>query len=221
MDPATGRRIFLNKAGREVYFQHFAPTGQFRFSYADGTVAPGVSSADAIPYKNTNPKIFGGFENTFRFMNFEVSALLTYQFGGYMYFGTQAGLRDQRFWNNEVAVLNRWQKAGDVTEIPKAVFGDNISNGSSFPLDINVFKSDFIKIRNATIAYNLPQKILGRVKMSTARIYVTGQNFAMITDYPGPDPEVSSNGNGSSNFGVDRNTVANARTFIIGLNLSF
>lgn len=221
VDPATGRRIFINKDGREVFFQHLAPAGQFRFSYADGTVAPTVSSADAVVYKNTNPKIFGGFDNTFRFGNFELSTLITYQFGGYTYFGTQAGLRDQRFWNNEVGVLNRWQKSGDVTEFPKPIFGDNISNGSSFPLDINVFKSDFIKLRTVTVAYNLPQSLLSRVKMNGARIYVTGNNFAMITDYPGPDPEVSSNGNGSSNFGVDRNTVGNARTFIVGLNLSF
>ena len=118
VDPASGRRIFLNAQGRQVLFQHVAPAGQSRFMYADGTVAPTVSSADAIVYKNTNAKIFGGFENNLRFKNFELNALFTYQMGNWLYYGTQAGLRDQRFWNNEVGVLNRWQKAGDVTEFP-------------------------------------------------------------------------------------------------------
>jgi TonB-linked SusC/RagA family outer membrane protein len=221
VDPATGRRIFINKQGREVFFQHVAPAGQSRFMYADGTTAPTVSSADAVVYKNTHAKIFGGWENNFRFKNFELNALLTYQMGNYLYYGTQAGLRDQRFWNNEVGVLNRWQKAGDVTEFPRPVFGDNVSNGSSFPLDINVFKGDFVKLRTLTLGYNVPKSFIDKAKISNLRFYVSGNNLFILTKYPGPDPEVSSNGNGTTNFGIDRNTVANQRTITIGLNVGF
>lgn len=221
VDPASGRRIFLNAQGRQVLFQHVAPAGQSRFMYADGSVAPTVSSADAIVYKNTHAKIFGGFENNLRFKNFELNALFTYQMGNWLYYGTQAGLRDQRFWNNEVGVLNRWQKAGDVTEFPRAVFGDNVSNGSSFPLDINVFKGDFIKLRTLTIGYNIPKNMLEKIKISNARFYVSGNNLLILTAYPGPDPEVSSNGNGTTNFGIDRNTVANQRTITVGINVGF
>ena len=221
VDQASGRRVFLNAQGRQVLFQHVAPAGQSRFMYADGTVAPTVSSADAIVYKNTHAKIFGGFENNLRFKNFELNALFTYQMGNWLYYGTQAGLRDQRFWNNEVGVLNRWQKAGDVTEFPRAVFGDNVSNGSSFPLDINVFKGDFIKLRTLTLGYNFPKNMLDKIKISNARFYVSGNNLLILTAYPGPDPEVSSNGNGTTNFGVDRNTVANQRTITVGINVGF
>ncbi|NCI47600.1 SusC/RagA family TonB-linked outer membrane protein [Sediminibacterium soli] len=221
VDPATGRRIFVNAAGKDVYFQHVAPAGQSRFMYADGTTAPSVSSADAMVYKNTNPKLYGGFDNTFRFRGFELNALFTYQFGSYLYYGTNAGLRDQRFWNNSTDMLRRWQKAGDQTEIPKVIFGDNVSNGSSFPLDVNVFSGDFVKLRSLTLGYNLPKSMLEKVKISNARFYVSGNNLLIMTKYPGPDPEVSSNGNGSSNFGIDRNTVANQRTITIGLNVGF
>ncbi len=221
VDPATGRRIFLDKNGRQVFFQHVAPSGQFRFAYADGTVAPTVSSADAVVYKNTNPKYVGGFDNTIRFKDFELNALFTYQLGFHIYFGTNAGLRDQRFWNNSTDILRKWKKPGDVTDIPKAVFGDNISNGSSFPLDINVFKGDFIKLRTLSLGYNIPRNLLEKARISTARFYISGNNLAIITKYPGPDPEVSSNGNGTTNQGIDRNTVANARTITVGLNIGF
>ena len=221
VDPATGRRIFINKDGREVFFQNVAPAGQFRFSYADGTVAPSVSAADAVVYRNTNPKFFGGFDNTIRFKDFDLNALFTYQFGLYIYYGTNAGLLDQRFWNNSTDVLSAWKKAGDVTNIPKVYFGDNVSNGSSFPLDMNVFKADFVKLKTITLGYNLPKSIVAKTKINNARFYVAGNNLLIITDYPGPDPEVSSNLNGSSGFGVDRNTVGNSRTITIGLNLSF
>jgi TonB-linked SusC/RagA family outer membrane protein len=221
VDPATGRRIFINNQGKQVFFQHVAPAGQQRFMYADGTTAPTVSSADAVIYKNTNAKIFGGWENNFRFKNFELNALLTYQMGNYLYYGTQAGLRDQRFWNNEVGVLNRWQKMNDITEFPKPVFGDNVSNGSSFPLDINVFKGDFVKLRTLTLGYNVPKSYIEKAKISNLRFYVSGNNLLILTQYPGPDPEVSSNGNGTTNFGIDRNTVANQRTITIGINVGF
>lgn len=221
VDPATGRRIFINAAGQKVFYQRVVPAGQFDWSFADGTRAPAVSSADAIPYANTQPKFFGGFENTIRFRNFEVSALMVYQYGSYLYFGTNAGLKDQRFWNNSVDVLNAWGKPGDQATIARPVFGDNVSNGSLFALDINVFKADFVKLRNLTVAYNFPKQILDRAKLSSARIYITGNNLLILTKYPGPDPEVSSNGNTSLSFGVDRNTVGNQRGFIVGIQLGF
>ncbi len=222
IDAATGRRIFLDKNGRQVFFQHVAPAGQFRFSYADGTQAPNISAADAVVYKNTNPKFSGGWENTIRFGNFDITALTTFQWGGYLYYGTNAGLRDQRFWNNDKIVLTRWTKTGDQTEVPKAIFGDNISNGSAFPLDVNVFKSDFFKLRSINISYNIPRNIIAKAKLSSARFYVAGNNLAVLTPYPGPDPEVSSNGAGGNiNQGIDRNTVANARGITIGFNIGF
>lgn len=223
IDAATGRRIFLNKAGQPIYFQHVvaAGSGGFRFANPDGTTASAVSSADAVIYKNTNPKLVGGFDNTFRFKNFELNALLTYQLGFYIYYGTRAGLHDQRFWNNETTILNRWQKPGDAAEYPKVIFGDNISNGSSFPLDINVYKGDFVKLRTITFGYNLPVSTLSKAGIASARVYVAGNNLLIITKYPGPDPEVSSNGNGATNQGIDRNTVGNQRTITVGINIGF
>lgn len=221
VDPATGRRIFINAQGQEVFYRHVAPAGQFRYSFANGSSAPSVSAADAKPYKNTNPRYYGGWDNTFRYKGFEVNVLMTYQAGFYVYYGSNAGLRDQRFWNNSTDVLRRWQKPGDQTDIPRVMALDNISNGSAFPLDIQVFKGDFIKLRSLTLAYYLPKSILDKAKLSSARFYVNGNNLAIITDYPGPDPEVSSNGNGTTNQGVDRNQVANGRLLTVGLNIGF
>ena len=223
VDPATGRRIFINKDGDLVYFQHVVPAGSggFRFEYADGSAAPTVSSADAIAYRNVLPKFYGGFDNTFRYKNFELNTLFTFQGGNYIYWGTYAGLRDQRFWNNSTDVLRAWTKPGDNTDMPKSYFGDNVSNGSSFPLDINVFKGDFIKLRTLTLAYNLPTQVTTKIKIQNMRFYVAGNNLWIGTKYPGPDPEVSSNGTGNTNQGIDRNTVGNQRGVTVGLNVGF
>jgi TonB-linked SusC/RagA family outer membrane protein len=228
VDPATGRRIFINSAGNNVLYQFVAPTGQFNYSNPDNTryVGPGGATsisqgADGIYYQNSMPKIFGGFDNTFHYKDFDLNIQLTYQADFYVYYGTNAGLRDQRFWNNSTDMLRAWKKAGDVTDIPKSVYLDNVSNGSAIPLDVNVFKGDFIKLRGVTLSYNLPKNLLDRAKISSARFYISGQNLAVWTKYPGPDPEVSSNGNSTTGQGVDRNTISNARTITVGINVGF
>ena len=232
VDATTGKRIFLNSAGTPVYYQNYAPAGQFNYSTtADGTtkyISPSggtaiTQAADAVMYKNTQPKQYGGWDNTFKYKNFDVNVLLTYQLGFYVYYGTNAGLHDQRFWNNATDVLtDAWATKGDANKTwAKPVFGDNVSNGSAMPMDINVYKGDFVKLRNVSIGYTLPRNLLAKAKISSARVYISGQNLAIMTKYPGPDPEVSSNGTANGGQGVDRNTVANARTITLGLNIGF
>ncbi|MEO8404070.1 MAG: SusC/RagA family TonB-linked outer membrane protein [Chitinophagaceae bacterium] len=230
VDPATGKRIFINKNGQQVLYQFgsILPSGQFNYMNPDGTkylvngAAGAINQADdAVLYGNSQPKIIGGWDNSFRIKDFDVNFLFTYQLGFYIYYGSNAGLRDQRFWNNSTDVLNYWSKPGQVTEIPKPMYGDNVSNGSSVPLDINVFKGDFVKLRTVQVGYTFPVKLVSKAKINSARLYVSGQNLAIITKYPGPDPEVSSNGNSATSSGVDRNTLANGRTITIGLNVNF
>ncbi len=233
VDPATGKRIFINSAGQNVYYQYYAPSGQYNYSTtADGktryvNAAGGTSitqAADAVMYGNVNPKQYGGWDNNFRYKNFDLSVLLTYQLGFNVYYGTNSGLHDQRFWNNARDVLtDAWQKEGDTgKKYAKPVFNDNVSNGSSIPLDMNVFRGDFLKVRSVMLGYNLPTTLVSKIGMSNLRVYVSGQNLAVITKYPGPDPEVSSNGSTSaSGQGVDRNTIGNARTITVGLKAGF
>lgn len=233
VDPQTGKRIFVNSAGQNVYYQYYAPTGQYNYSTTpDGTtryVSPTggtaiTQAADGVMYANVLPKQYGGWDNTFRYKNFDLNVLMTYQLGFYVYYGTNAGLHDQRWWNNHNDVLtDAWQKEGDTgKKYAKPVYSDNVSNGSAFPLDINVFRGDFLKLRTVSLGYSLPSTLATRLRMSNLRLYVSGQNLAVLTKYPGPDPEVSSNGSGSNTAqGVDRNTIGNTRTITIGLKAGF
>lgn len=222
VDAATGRRIFVRADGTEILYNHQAPVAS-RWTYrSNGQVAPAINPGlDQKIWRNTAPKYFGGFDNNFRFDNFEISALLTYQFDFYVYNGTRATVLDQRFWNSTTEVLTRWQKPGDVTKIPRLVYADNVSNGSAQPISENAQKGDFVKLRSLTLAYNLPASLTSKAGISSMRFYLSGQNLAMITKYQGPDPEVSSNGNSNTSQGVDRNTVGNALTVTVGLSVGF
>lgn len=222
VDPANGRRIFINAAGKQVEFDRSLPAGKQYVYKDDGATAPDINPAlDQRPYANSQPKYYGGFDNTFRYKGFDLNVLTTFMGGFYVYNGTQATIRDQRFWNNSVDMLRRWQSKGQVTDIPKVVFGDNVSNGSANPISDNIQKGDFIKLRNITLGYTISPALLQRLGIASARIYVSGQNLAIITKYKGPDPEVSSNGNGSLAQAVDRNSVPNGKVLTVGLNVGF
>lgn len=232
VDPRNGDRIFINGAGQQIEYSFNAvktPQGSAHYFNMDGTpylTAAGAlnninQTADAVDYGNATPKEVGGLSNTFHYKNFDLNVLFTYQLGFYVYYGTAATLTDQRFWNNSTNILDHWTTPGQVAAFPKVVFGDNVSNGTSFPTDFNTYRGDFAKLKTVNFGYTLPKPLLSKAGIKSVRFYVTGQNLFIITKYPGPDPEVASNGTTNSTPGVDRNTVANGRTFTAGFSLKF
>ena len=128
---------------------------------------------------------------------------------------------DQRFWNNFQEVKSRWTKPGDVTDIPRIVYGDNISNGSAFPITRNLYDGDFFRVRTLAFGYTLPAKWSQKANLANVRVYTQMLNPFIITSYPGIDPEISVNGNTALTPGVDRNSVGQARTITLGINVGF
>ncbi|HUH33099.1 MAG TPA: SusC/RagA family TonB-linked outer membrane protein, partial [Daejeonella sp.] len=218
VNPENGRRIFINRAGEKVQYQHFG--GANAWTYLDGTRAASVASEAQI-IGGSNPTWYGGFNNNFSYGNFDAQLNFTFSGGNYIYNGTRAGLLDQRVWNNLTDVMNSWKAPGDKTDIPRAVFGDNVSNGSSFPIEANVEKGDFLRLQTATIGYKLPSTIYNKAGINSVRIYGQVNNAFLITNYTGSDPEISSNGNSNLASGVERNSIPQGRTVTFGLSVGF
>ncbi len=233
VDPATGRRVFLRKnyntSGKwdgtytKVFYNHQSGVATSGWRDADGNVSRSVDiSNDGEPLGSPIPKYFGGLDNTITFGNFDFNLGLTYAFDFYVYNGSKAGLRDQRNWNNSAEVAEKyWKKAGDITPIPRPVWGDNVSNGSSMVQEQNMERGDFVKVRNLSLGYTLKNNLLKRANVSSLRIYSQIFNAYTFTNYTGADPEISSNGDTNLTPGVDRNTVPQARTISFGINVTF
>ena len=228
VNPANGQRIFVLKDGTRVQYNHAAPSASRWTRVDNGTNSrPASQATDAIIIGPALPKYFGGFDNTVRWKGIDFNILLFFCGGNYVYNGSKAGLHDNRNWNNAKDNLTRWTKPGDITEWPRVVFGDNISNGSGLVLSHNVEKGDFIKGRNISLGYTLPKNLISKINLSSVRIYVAALNAFTITNYSGFDPEIQSNGvsvadqvtNGAPS--VDRNAAPLARTFNVGVNIGF
>jgi hypothetical protein len=221
VNPENGRRIFINGKGEQVQYNHAVPSGQSRWTYLDGSTAAAISVSDYQLLGNALPTWYGGFNNTFKYGNFDLTLNFTYSGGNYVMNGSKATWRDQRFWNNSTEVLDRWTTPGQVTDIPRVVYGDLLSNGSSFPISANVERGDYLRLQTAGAGYRFPLDWLGHTGISSVRVYAQVFNAFLVTKYTGTDPDISSNGNTNITPGVDKNSVPQGRTFTLGVNVGF
>ncbi len=188
--------------------------------YLDSTMTTTTnvySSAQRVPYGSASPKYFGGFTNTINFKGFTLEAQFNYQFGNLVqdtWAGYYLGAGFNAGFNKIKRVLDRWQKAGDVTDIPKYIEGGNKSfqSFSSFYLA----EGDFIRLRNIQVGYDLPKNLLSKIKVESASFYVRGTNlWTWVKDKKlGWDPEEGV----SSQTNLD---VLIPRSITVGVNLGF
>ena len=174
------------------------------------------TAAERIILGSATPKYFGSLNNTLTFKEFSLDFQLYYNFGNLV--------RDQwSFYNidgvdgtqNKYAVnLERWRKPGDITNVPKYVYGLQ-NNASSFSTRF-LYKGDFIRLRNITLSYKLPKLITDKLRMTSGMFYVRGFNLWTKTfdDNLTIDPEAGVNS-------VENLTIPINKTITAGVNLEF
>jgi TonB-linked SusC/RagA family outer membrane protein len=181
-----------------------------------------INNSDKILLGQTNPKFFGGFDNTFTYKGFDLDVFLRYNVGNRIMNVTRQQLLRTDFLNNGSEILARWQNPGDVTNVPRNVSGTsdfiNTTNNASSRF---VENGSFLRLQNITLGYTLPARFLGPISLSRVRVFVQAQNIATITKYRGVDPEVNTNYTSNSQAGVDYNSNPQQRVFTGGLNVAF
>lgn len=182
VDPQTGRALYYVNTRDEH--------GKY-----DRSVTSDASSAQAIPYKSADPKISGGFTNILNYKWFDLSFTLTYSLGGYSFdktgtYNETDGAKEQNY-NLPVYELDRWQKPGDVTDIPRFVLGQPAGpqNSSRY-----IHSTDHLRLKNLTFGFTFPEKWMSKLRISKARLYFSGSNLLTWAKWKYYDPEVPVSG---------------------------
>ena len=163
------------------------------------------------------PKFFGSFSNTFTYKGFTVSAQIFYNFGNHVYntWGNyQLGAGFGQTFNKVARIFDRWQKPGDVTDLPRYIYGGNRNFQSPSTFWYN--KGDFIRLRDLQVGYKLPKELISKVGISSANFYVRGTNlFTWVKDKEIPyDPEQGTAAATNLNVFIPR-------TVTVGVNIGF
>lgn len=166
--------------------------------YTDDTKSTTTNNSNlaklSLTGKSATPKYYGSFSNTFTFKGFSLQAQLFYNFGNYIYSTWENYLSSNGAYlgamNQLSNQLDAWQKPGDITNVPKVIFGGN--KNSNRPSTRYLYKGDYIRLRNLEIGYSIPPSLLKPVGISSANFYVRGTNlFTFGTDKNlTVDPEV-------------------------------
>jgi hypothetical protein len=79
----------------------------------------------------------------------------------------------------------------------------------------------FLRLNNLVLGYSLPKALLSKIKLESLRVYVTGYNLWLWTNYSGYDPEVDAIRSTTLTPGIDYNAYPRSRSYNVGLNLTF
>lgn len=195
---------------QEFYLRQWAgvdPANGDPLWYTDATrtkTSNSYSSSPLVLYGQADPKFFGSVSNTFTYKQFALSAMFYYNFGNSVYdiwdrYLNSDGLYYGAF-NQMSAQLNSWQKPGDVTNVPKIIYGGNKSSYNHSTRYL--YKGDYIRLRDVQLSYALPKSVLSKAHISSLVLYVRGTNiltFGQDKNLP-LDPEAGASA--QTNFDV-------------------
>ncbi|HEX7846358.1 MAG TPA: SusC/RagA family TonB-linked outer membrane protein, partial [Chitinophagaceae bacterium] len=168
-----------------------------------------------------NPDWIGGLTNTVTYKGFELNVLFQGVFGNQIMNGGGGFMSSSFDWfdNQTRDQLRRWQNPGDKTDVPqlRLGYGNGINASTRYIED-----GSYVRLKNVTLAYNLSNALLSKLKIRSARIYVTGVNLATFTDYTGWDPEVNTDYRaGNRNQGGDFYAAPQIKSVTVGINIGF
>jgi hypothetical protein len=114
-------------------------------------------------------------------------------------------------------IVDRWTPTNPSNTIPRA----NSAGGQKILSTFQIEDGSYLRLKNLSLGYNLPQTVLRSIALKSAKIYVSAQNLATITKYKGYDPEVSRHGNNSISQGMDLGAYPTAKTILVGAVIKF
>ena len=213
VDPETGLSMWYKNV-----FNEDVPEG-------DDPIWTGVetttnySEADYyVTNKSAIPNLYGGIGTTFYAYGFDFSINASYQLGGYQFDGTYSAfmsnpLASHTGENIHMDVYKAWTADNPNTDVPRWVFGDTYSAGSSTRF---LTKASYFNIENMSIGYTLPNKWTSKIGIDSLRIYAIAQNVWYWSVRKGFDPR-----QGSGNTTTNATNYSPMRTISGGVTFRF
>lgn len=195
-----------------------------------------IDAEDKVIIGNTNPLHTGGFSLTSRIFDFDLGTYFNWSYGNDVYNANKIEYTSTSKYNsrNMLSTMGsgeRWTNLrpdGTISNDPAELETMN-SNTTMWSPYMKKFAltswaiedGSFLRLSTFTVGYTLPASISSRLKMQKVRVYASGYNLWLWTNYTGFDPEVSTRRNTPLTPGVDYSAYPRSKSYVFGLNVSF
>ncbi len=211
VDPTTGEGLYYKK----VLDENGKWTGE------NETTAV-FTEADQYEVGTTLPALYGGFGTSLNAYGFDFSVQLSYQLGGKYYDGTYQSLmmtQSNPGQNIHKDILNAWSPENPNSNIPRM---DGDTQVGQTAVDRFFVSSNYLSLNNVTLGYTFPAKLTQKIKVAGLRVYVAGDNLAVLSARKGVDPRYSLGlGSYTSGSGLNSGAYSSMRNITAGITLSF
>ena len=200
---ATGRNYRFN--GGDAIYEDINHDGQ-------------INALDIVYLGSSLPKLTGGFGFSFTYGDWRLSTQFTYRFGNKII--NRARLHAEAMTGNDnqsQAVNYRWRKEGDITSIPRAMYGNN-SNYNTLISDRFVEDGSYLRMGYAQLNYNIRRKYAQALGVNRISLYLSANNPFVLTKYSGVDPDISSGGYSPA---IDSAQTPRSRSYTLGITVEF
>ena len=214
-------KVIMTNTGVPKHLTYYYGKTEYEFKggdafYEDVNHDGTINELDIKYLGNSLPKMQGGFGLTLQYGQWKLVSRFVFRWGNKIINTARMNLESMYGTQNQCAsVTYRWRKDGDVTAIPRALYGTgyNYQVSSRFVED-----GSFLRLNNLQISYSVPKTTLKKYGLNTLTAYVTMNNLFCWTRYTGIDPEISA---GTYTPASDGATTPRSRMITASLNFGF
>jgi TonB-linked SusC/RagA family outer membrane protein len=175
-----------------------------------------INDSDKTWIGDANPDFIFGLTNNLKWKGLSLSFLITGSYGNDIYNVSKVDMIGMHNAANQLKdAIYRWRVPGMETDIPKAGEAYNIKSSTMWVED-----GSYLKVKNITLSYDIPSKLLRKIGIARIQPYITLANMFTLTKYTGYDPEMSQYSS-ATNMGIDYGTYPNVKTATFGVNVDF
>lgn len=205
-----------------LFYDNESLTSQYTFRggdaiYEDINKDGTINELDVVYLGNSNPTAQGGFGLTLRYKKWSLNTNFTYRLNVDVVNSARMAFENMATFNNQSVAVNwRWRKEGDVTEIPRAVYGNGVYNylGS----DRYVEDASYLRLSYIQLSYSFEPEWVKKIGLRNLNLYASIDNAYFWTSYSGLDPEI---GSGNDGIAYDNSPTPRSRSYTLTLSLGF
>lgn len=206
-DPTNGKNVWYMNDPEN-------PAGDFEFNGRGATYT--YTKAQRTIIGNGIPKLFGGINSTVDYKNISLGLNFNYRIGGQLYDAADKDVADDGYYweriHSQIFADETWSPDNTSGSLPM-VSGRDLEDVNQVS-SRHLYNANFLRLKNVSLAYTIPNHLLNSLKVSNARIFFNGSNLLTFSKYKNADPEV----NQYSTRGWE---TPLSKTYTFGIDFSF